>query len=172
MKAKHRLPIASLPILTTDGIFLAHYSEHGLMSLDFPSRKKPAAAWAEIPDSLHAQISRWHKLTTLSLKEVLSGKPISKSPPYDLSESTDFQRSVWSALEKIPIGETQTYGELAEEIGNPKAVRAVGRGCATNPIPLLIPCHRLVAVHGKIGGFSGGLKWKEALLKREGVLFL
>ncbi len=172
MTMKHRLPIATLPIQTADGTFLAHYSEKGLMSLDFPSRKKPSSAWAEIPDDVHAQISRWHKLTTQSLKEVLSAKPISKPPPYDLSEATDFQRSVWSALEKIPIGETQTYGELAQEIGNPKAVRAVGRGCATNPIPLLIPCHRLVAVQGKIGGFSGGLKWKEALLQREGILFL
>ncbi len=169
---KHRLPIASLPIQTPDGTFLAHYSEHGLMSLDFPSRKKPSAAWTEITKEVHAQVARWHKLTSQSLKEVLDGKPISKSPPYDLSDATDFQRTVWHGLEKIPIGETQTYGELAEAIGNPKAVRAVGRGCATNPIPILIPCHRLVAVHGKIGGFSGGLKWKEILLKREGVLFL
>ena len=169
---KHRLPIASLPILTSDGVFLAHYSEHGLMSLDFPSRKKPVAAWAEISKEIRSQISGWHKLTTRALKDVLSGKPISEAPPYDLSDATDFQRSVWSALEKIAIGETQTYGELAKKIGNPKAVRAVGRGCATNPIPTLIPCHRLVAARGKIGGFSGGLKWKEILLKREGVFFI
>ncbi|MEO6182003.1 MAG: methylated-DNA--[protein]-cysteine S-methyltransferase [Verrucomicrobiota bacterium] len=171
MKSTHRLPIASLPIQTHDGIFLAHYSELGLMQIDFPSAKKPVPAWVEIP-GIRAQISRWHKLTTRSLKEVLSGKPISNPPPYDLSHATEFQRQVWSALERIPIGETKTYGELADEIGNPKAMRAVGRGCATNPIPILIPCHRLVAARGKIGGFSGGLKWKESLLKHEGVLFI
>jgi O-6-methylguanine DNA methyltransferase len=171
MKSTHRLPIASLPIQTPDGVFLAHYSEKGLMRLDFPSAKKQAAAWAEIP-GVRAKISRWHKLTTCALKQALSGKSISEPPPYDLSDATDFQRTVWAALEKIPPGETQTYGELAQEIGNAKAVRAVGRGCATNPIPVLIPCHRMVAARGKIGGFSGGLKWKEALLKREGALFI
>ena len=171
MKSIHRLPIASLPIQTSDGFFLAHYSDKGLMRLDFPSAKKPLLAWAEI-SGVRAQISRWHKLTTRSLKEVLSGKPISTPPPYDLSDTTEFQRKVWAALEQIPAGETKTYGELADEIGAPKAMRAVGRGCATNPIPILIPCHRLVAASGKIGGFSGGLLWKEALLQREGVLFI
>ena len=172
MKPGHRLPIASLPIQTPDGIFLAHYSEKGLMRLDFPSRKKPSSAWADISSDIRVQISRWHKLTTRALKDALTAKPISNPPPYDLSDTTDFQRSVWSALEQIPIGETKTYGEVARDLGNPKAMRAVGRGCGTNPIPILIPCHRLVAVRGKIGGFSGGLKWKEALLKREGILFI
>lgn len=171
MKSNHRLPVASLPVETVDGIFLAHYSAEGLMRLDFPSRKKPTPGWVEI-SGLRARISRWHKLTTRALKEVLAGKPISKLPPFDLSETTEFQRKVWSALEKIPAGQTKTYGELARELGNAKAMRAVGRGCGTNPIPILIPCHRLVAARGKIGGFSGGLKWKEALLKREGVVLL
>lgn len=172
MKGKHRLPIASLPIQTPDGTFLAHYSEQGLMGLDFPSRKKPVPAWAEIPGEIHAQISRWHKLTTRALKEALLAKPFSELPPYDLTDATAFQRKVWTALEKIPIGETKTYGEVARELGNPKAMRAVGRGCGTNPIPVLIPCHRMVAGQGKIGGFSGGLQWKELLLQREGVLFI
>ena len=171
MKSEHRLPLATLPIKTSEGIFLAHYSEHGLMFLDFPSSKNSSPAWVEIP-GIRAKISRWHRLTIRALKEALAGKEISKAPPYDLSGATDFQRHVWSELEKIPIGKTKTYGELALEIENPKAVRAVGRGCATNPIPILIPCHRLVAARGKIGGFSGGLKWKESLLRREGVLFI
>lgn len=141
------------------------------MRLDFPSRKKPAPGWVEIP-GVRARISRWHKLTARSLKDVLAGKPVSKLPPFDLDDTTEFQRKVWSALEKIPAGETKTYGDLARQLGNPKAMRAVGRGCGTNPIPILIPCHRLVAARGKIGGFSGGLKWKEALLKREGVVLL
>lgn len=171
MKSTRRLPIATLPVHTTEGIFLADYSDNGLMRIDFPSGKNPAPGWVEVPGA-RAQISRWHKLTTRALKQALAGKPISTPPPYDLGDTTDFQRSVWAALEKIPLGQTQTYGELAREIGNPKAVRAVGRGCATNPIPILIPCHRLVAARGKIGGFSGGLKWKEKLLRREGVLFI
>ena len=139
------------------------------MRLDFPTSKKPIAAWAEVP---RAQISRWHKLTTSALKEALLAKPISELPPFDLGDSTPFQRKVWSALQEIPAGETKTYGEVAREIGNPKATRAVGSGCGANPLPVLIPCHRMVAVRGKIGGFSGGVKWKEMLLQREGVLFI
>lgn len=171
MKSTRRLPIATLPIHTPEGTFVAHYSEHGLMHLEFPAGKNPAPAWVEVPGA-RAKISRWHKLTTRALKEALAAKPISARPPFDLGDATEFQRAVWSALEKIPLGKTRTYGELAREIGNPKAVRAVGRGCATNPIPILIPCHRVVAVRGKIGGFSGGLEWKESLLRREGVLFI
>jgi O-6-methylguanine DNA methyltransferase len=165
------LPIASLPIQTPDGIFLAHYSESGLMRLDFPTAKNPVAAWAEIL-GVRAQISRWHKLTTRALKEALLSKPLSELPPFDLKDATKFQRKVWAALQEIPAGETKTYGEVAREIGNPKATRAVGSGCGANPIPVLIPCHRMIAARGKIGGFSGGLKWKELLLKREGVLFI
>lgn len=172
MKSKHRLPIASLPIQTPDGTFLAHYSEHGLMRLDFLTVKNPSAAWAEISKEIRAQISRWHKLTTRALKEALLGKRISEAPPYDLDDATKFQRKVWLALQEIPAGETKTYGEVAREMGNAKAMRAVGSGCGANPLPILIPCHRMVAVRGKIGGFSGGVKWKEMLLKREGVLFI
>jgi methylated-DNA-[protein]-cysteine S-methyltransferase len=106
------------------------------------------------------------------LKEALLAKPISELPPFDLDDATKFQRKVWSALQAIPAGETKSYGEVAREIGNTKAMRAVGSGCGANPIPVLIPCHRMIAARGKIGGFSGGLKWKEILLKREGVLFI
>lgn len=127
MKSTRRLPIATLPIHTPEGSFLAHYSDQGLMQLDFPSGKNPLPAWADVP-GVRTRISRWHKLTTRALKEALAGKPISKPPPYDLGDTTEFQRQVWSALEKIPMGETRTYSELAREIGNPNAVRAVGRG--------------------------------------------
>ncbi|MDD3182089.1 MAG: methylated-DNA--[protein]-cysteine S-methyltransferase [Alphaproteobacteria bacterium] len=79
---------------------------------------------------------------------------------------TDFQHRVWSALLDIPAGETVTYGELAARIGKPKAARAVGTALGANPIPLLIPCHRVVASTG-LGGFTGGLPLKKALLQSE-----
>lgn len=80
---------------------------------------------------------------------------------------TSFQRKVWRAIQKIPYGETRSYLWIAKQIRNPKAVQAVGQACGKNPLPLLIPCHRVVASHGKIGGFSGGLKLKRRLLKLE-----
>lgn len=70
---------------------------------------------------------------------------------------------------RIPPAQTRSYGEIARTIGKPKAVRAVGSACGANPIPVLVPCHRVLAANRKIGGFSGGLAWKRTLLAREGV---
>ncbi len=84
-------------------------------------------------------------------------------------EGTDFQRKVWAALRTIPYGTTITYGQLAERIGNPAAVRAVGRANGVNPIPVIIPCHRVIGAGGALTGFGGGLPLKEALLHLEGA---
>lgn len=83
--------------------------------------------------------------------------------------STPFQQAVWDALEKIPRGQTRTYGEIAAAIGRPKAVRAVGTACGANPLPVFIPCHRVTAKNG-LGGFGSGLPWKVLLLKSEGAV--
>jgi methylated-DNA-[protein]-cysteine S-methyltransferase len=82
-----------------------------------------------------------------------------------------FARKVYDAAREIPIGKTSTYGELAKKLGQPKAVRAVGRALARNPIPLIIPCHRILAADGKPGGFSahGGAVTKLKLLALEGL---
>ncbi len=94
---------------------------------------------------------------------LFSGK--TATPPI-LAEltGTDFQQQVWRAIARIPAGGTQTYGELALAIGRPRAYRAVANACGKNPVPLFIPCHRVVAANGKIGGFSAGLAWKRLLL--------
>jgi O-6-methylguanine DNA methyltransferase len=88
-------------------------------------------------------------------------------PPLDLNAGTEFQRSVWEQLRKIALGETRSYGEIARALRNPRAFRAVGSACGANPIPVLIPCHRVLAANHKLGGFSGGLDWKKKLLWRE-----
>ena len=82
---------------------------------------------------------------------------------------TEFQLKVWRALLTIPRGQTISYKELAKKIGNPKAFRAVANACGANPLLKIIPCHRVIASDGSIGGFSAGLKLKRALLKSEGV---
>ena len=84
---------------------------------------------------------------------------------------TDFQRNVWSALASIPYGQTWTYGQLAKHIGKSKASRAVGAANGANPLPIIIPCHRVVAVGGKLGGFGGGLEMKNSLLTLESKFF-
>ncbi len=103
------------------------------------------------------------------LRNYLEGRKISFPEPLDLRGSTPFQRTVWQQTATIPYGEVKSYSWLAEEIGHPKAARAVGRALALNPLPILIPCHRVVRKNGKLGGFSGGLKLKRRLLELEGV---
>ena len=84
--------------------------------------------------------------------------------------STPFQLRVWQELRRIPWGQTISYGELARRVGNPKASRAVGQANAVNPIPLIIPCHRVIAVDGGLGGYSSGPNRKRWLLRHEGAM--
>ena len=85
--------------------------------------------------------------------------------------STEFQKKVWAELKKIPRGQTRTYKEIAQRIGHPKAARAVANACGKNPSPIVIPCHRVIASNGSIGGYSakGGVLEKRKLLSAEGV---
>jgi methylated-DNA-[protein]-cysteine S-methyltransferase len=86
-------------------------------------------------------------------------------------DGTEFQKAVWDAMCKIPSGKTATYKELAAAAGSPKAYQSVGTACGLNPIPIIIPCHRVIATGAKPGGYSGqgGLETKQALLRIEGV---
>ena len=81
---------------------------------------------------------------------------------------TPFQLQVWQQLQQIPYGQTRTYGELAAQVGGPHKARAVGGAAHTNPLAIVIPCHRLIGASGKLTGFGGGLLMKQALLEREG----
>jgi O-6-methylguanine DNA methyltransferase len=86
-------------------------------------------------------------------------------------KGTSFQKRVWEALREIPYGQTRSYGEIAKTIGNPKAVRAVGSANGANPVPIIVPCHRVIQFDGSLGGFGGGLDLKKNLLEREGRHF-
>lgn len=92
-----------------------------------------------------------------------------KCPPLDDAAGGDFVRRVRRYLRRVARGRTCSYGELAAAAGSPRAARAAGSACATNPLPLFIPCHRVLAAGGRLGGFSGGLAWKKMLLEREGA---
>ena len=85
----------------------------------------------------------------------------------DLSRATHFQREVWEITRLIPYGETRSYAWVAEQIKRPKAMRAVGQTLSKNPLPVIVPCHRVVASNGKLGGFSGGVEMKRYLLSLE-----
>jgi O-6-methylguanine DNA methyltransferase len=170
-----KISFITLTISTEAGRFVARYSEKGLARLDFPAKGRADPALRD-PDArqrvpaatIPAKVRNWHKVTETALKNILAGRSPKNVPPLDLV-GTEFQKSVWNELRKIPAGKTKSYGEIARTIGKPKAVRAVGGACGANPIPVLVPCHRVLAANGKIGGFSGGLERKRELLKREGV---
>ena len=162
-------------------VFTAGYSENGLSELWFPGAvtdSRPLEGGSTSRDLsptgtssqriLPGNIRGWHRITVSAVLRILSGRLPETLPPLDL-KGTPFQKAVWQALQDIPLGQTRSYGEIARVIGRPKATRAVGGACGANPIPLLVPCHRVLAANGKIGGFSGGLDWKRRLLACEGV---
>ena len=101
------------------------------------------------------------------LKTYCGGHEADFPDQLDLSRVTAFQREVWEITKLIPYGKTRTYGWVAEQIGKPEAARAVGQALSRNPLPIIIPCHRVIASDGKLGGFTGGLDMKRSLLSLE-----
>ena len=169
MTANSRSELLRLAIATAEGEFIAGYSQTGLAQLHFPSdRAEVEADEKQIPVVVQA----WHCLTTAAVQAILAGRAPAELPPLDLSRGTQFQQAVWAGMCRIPFGQTQSYGELAAAIGKPQAVRAVGGACGANPIPVLVPCHRVLAARQKLGGFSSGLAWKKKLLAREKISLL
>lgn len=133
----------------------------GLRRVAFPDATGPAAApegSREDPAALAEELR--------ALEAYFAGVPI----PSDLSlapEVTPFQRAVLQALARVPFGETRSYGELAREIGRPRASRAVGMALGRNPVPIVLPCHRVVGADGRLTGFGGGVERKRWLLAHE-----
>jgi methylated-DNA-[protein]-cysteine S-methyltransferase len=105
--------------------------------------------------------------TERQLRDYFAGKRKAFSVALDM-RGTSFQKNVWEALLAIPFGETRSYGQLAKQLGNPKAMRAVGAANGRNPISIIVPCHRVIGSSGKLTGFAGGLETKAHLLHLEG----
>jgi methylated-DNA-[protein]-cysteine S-methyltransferase len=100
------------------------------------------------------------------INEYFAGKRKTFSLAFDLA-GTKFQKAVWQALRTIPFGETRTYSEIARRVGRSRAVRAVGAANGRNPIPIVVPCHRVIGANGTLTGFAGGLETKAILLRLE-----
>jgi methylated-DNA-[protein]-cysteine S-methyltransferase len=118
----------------------------------------PPEAWPELLRTAVAQLQEYFERTRRSF-----------DLPLDLEAVTDFQREVYAELMRVPHGRVITYGDLAEAVGRAELARAVGQAVGANPVPILIPCHRVVAAEGRLGGFTGGLSVKAALLRTENV---
>jgi len=152
-------------IETSAGNFAARITGRGLAELRFPGERAPKATGSDAPPA----VLRILRTTAAALKAAIAGTPPGKLPPLDWDGATEFQRSVWSELQRIQTGKTRSYGEIAARLRKPGAARAVGSACGANPVPVLVPCHRVLAGDGGLGGFSGGLEWKRRLLTAEAV---
>ena len=148
-------------VQTKLGAFRVQFSFRGLARLEFCEDNallsKPKR---HLPHHLEQQ-----------LQQYANGKPVRWNVPLDMSSGTLFQQKVWRVLMTIPHGETRSYGWVAKQIGKPRASRAVGAACGANPVPVIVPCHRVIAGDGSLGGFGGGLPMKRRLLRSEGVDF-
>ena len=133
----------------------------------------PQHSEAEVIKSLRSESSeavlspRLYQSLIERLQMYYEGRPVDFPDKLDLSGGTNFQRSVWQATRLIPYGETRSYAWIAGQIGRPKASRAVGQALHRNPLPVIIPCHRVVAGDGTLGGFGGGVEMKSYLLTLE-----
>jgi len=128
------------------------------------ARVLPQGALAE--EASLALMPPWEE----ALKAYFAGERVDfREAPLDWEGATPFQRAVWAACRGIGYGEVLTYGELARRIGHPGAARAVGQALGANPLPILVPCHRVVGQGGQLVGFGGGLEWKARLLHLEGL---
>ena len=131
-------------------------TEKGIASIQFGN---------SLPKGVVAEPSRNHE-TVEQLEEYFQGKRTQFELPLDI-EGTPFQKAVWKELQRIPYGETRSYGEIAKAIGRPGAARAVGMANHDNPIAVVIPCHRVVGSDGSLTGYAGGLHLKAQLLSIE-----
>ncbi|MFN3346362.1 MAG: methylated-DNA--[protein]-cysteine S-methyltransferase [Candidatus Bipolaricaulaceae bacterium] len=147
------MPWGKVP--TVWGVFYACWEGEAILALRFPDQA-PNGPFAGAPllEVLAAELSAYFQglSAEFSVPARLDGPP--------------FCQRVWEEIRRIPYGETLTYRELAERVGHPKAARAVGRALAKNPVPIIVPCHRVVAKQG-LGGFGPGLTWKRRLLDLE-----
>jgi methylated-DNA-[protein]-cysteine S-methyltransferase len=149
-------PVGRLTLVASDAGLAAILWEN-----DDPRRVRLALA-GEAPD--HPVLAE----TERQLREYFAGTRRRFTVTLDFA-GTEFQRRVWEALLAIPFGQTRSYGQIARQVGKPKAARAVGAANGRNPISIIAPCHRVIGASGKLTGFAGGLKAKARLLALEGM---
>jgi len=163
MKNSHSQEIAATTLATPIGKLFLAASPRGLQRVEFPGERSSAVSSARSQNARsRAHLAR----AARQLREYFAGRRTAFDLPLDLAGS-DYQQRVWRALVRIPAGRTLTYGAVAAQLGSKNAARAVGRACATNPIPVVVPCHRVVDSRGELHGYGGGLWRKQLLLDLE-----
>lgn len=142
-------------------------SGRGLRAVRFDAGRWPVAAADDVAEQVPRGRSPILDAVADLLVDHLEGRPTVYAVPLDLAGLTPFQQRVLGALREVPYGELTTYGALARRLGDPAAARAVGGACNGNPVPIVVPCHRVVAADGSLGGYAAGAAAKRALLELE-----
>ena len=148
-------------------------SDKGIRSIVLPKKTKRAVESelrAESNELVQQGASTRLEVARRQLLDYLAGKRSTFDVPLDFSQGTSFQRQVWRTLQRVPYGKLRSYQWIALRVGGPQYARAVGNAVGANPLPIVIPCHRIVAHDASLGGFSGGLPMKRKLLGLEGTL--
>ncbi|ALA61007.1 methylated-DNA--[protein]-cysteine S-methyltransferase [Nitrospira moscoviensis] len=145
-------------------------TEKGLDRIVLPKRSKQAVSAELHVDLAEATGSDRLETAKRQVLDYLKGRRDRFDLPLDLSGGTGFQRQVWRTLQRVPYGKLRSYQWVAARVGGPRYARAVGNAVGANPLPIVIPCHRIVAQDASLGGFSGGLPTKRKLLTLEGTL--
>jgi O-6-methylguanine DNA methyltransferase len=165
METMHYCHIESSPA----GTLLLAASERGLALLEFDHGVFPPRN-GHFADAIWKESSAKMRPCARELEQYFAGRRREFSFSLDL-RGTEFQRRCWQALLDIPYGETRTYAQIAHAVGQPRAFRAVGMANHDNPVAIVVPCHRVIASDGTLGGYGGGLRTKRWLLQLEGVKF-
>ncbi len=139
-----------------------------MVSIGKSDRELEKRLHAYFPSATANRDDRAMSATRRVVERRIAGKDLSETLPLDL-HGTPFQMEVWKEMLRIPAGSTRSYGDVARNIGRPKAFRAVAQACGANPVPVVVPCHRVIASGGKLGGYTGGIDRKIVLLANEGV---
>ncbi len=165
--AKHQSPEWSVCLEGAPvGPLLLTFTVSGLAALDFaenscysPPAPAPPASLSSLVEAVKSSLTRYFAEGAADFADL----------PLDL-KGTPFQLRVWQELRRIPRGQAISYRELARRVGSPKAFRAVGQANGRNPVPIIVPCHRVIAADGSLGGYASGLERKRWLLRHEGAL--
>jgi methylated-DNA-[protein]-cysteine S-methyltransferase len=171
-RAEGLLDVAVTTFETPVGVLLIAATDAGIVRVGFDVEDH-VVVLEQLADAISSRVVEDATNEVLGaartqLDEYFRGERTSFDLPLDLSLTKGpFRREVLGLLQRIPVGETRTYAQLAVEAGRPNAVRAVGSGCATNPVPVIVPCHRVLRTGGELGGYLGGVTRKRWLLDHE-----
>jgi methylated-DNA-[protein]-cysteine S-methyltransferase len=161
------IEVAAAKVKTRLGPVWVIATRTGIREIRFGASGRPSGRALKREGLRLVWMRRWTEPARRLLARYFEGRPVDFDVPLDLSRGTPFERRVWDATRRVPYGGTASYGTIASRIGSPRAARAVGNALGQNPVPIVIPCHRVILGSRALGGFSGGPGWKRFLVDLE-----